>query len=312
MRGKKKKQKLRKRRFVLFLPLLFISGYLALIFIPQRIIVTYYALDTDFYTEAASTAVDSVQTITSTSTIQPSIRIVQLTDLHNAVIGNDNETLVTLVAEQSPNLIVMTGDMINQDNPDLTIIKNLITRLSQIAPVYFGYGNHETAWEENYGYTIHEELSSVGAIVLDDEYIDIDINGIPIRIGGFRGFYGFTHMDGQDEAQKVRDGDFFKNFVDTDNYRILLNHIPTQWVDWRYIDSWHTGLIFSGHYHGGQIVLPLIGALYAPYVGWLPQYTHGCYEGDASTCILSSGLGNERAWLPRINNPPEIVVVDLE
>lgn len=307
MREKSRKRKFRKRWFGSLFFLLFIGGYLALILIPQRIAVTYYALDKE-----TSTTADSIQTLTDSTTIQSFIRIVQLTDLHNAVFGNDNDILITLVAEQTPDLIVMTGDMINLDNPDLTIIKNLIIGLSQIAPVYYGYGNHETAWEQNYGYTLHEELSSVGAIVLDDEYCDIDINGIPIRIGGFRGFYGFAHMDGQDEAQKVRDKNFFDNFKDTDRYRILLNHIPTQWVDWNYIDSWHTGLIFSGHYHGGQIVLPLIGALYAPYVGWFPKYTHGCYEGETSTCILSSGLGSERAWIPRINNSPEIVVVDLK
>jgi len=66
-----------------------------------------------------------------------------------------------------------------------------------------------------------------------------------------------------------------------------------------------------GHYHGGQVRFPLINrGLYAPYVGWLPEYTKGVFEGEFATCVLSAGLGSTDG-IPRIYNPPEIVVVDL-
>lgn len=79
------------------------------------------------------------------------IRIVQLSDLHNAEFGEENSELIGLVEEQSPDLIVMTGDMLNRDDENTEIVCNLISSLNEIAPVYFGYGNHEKEWEDNFG-----------------------------------------------------------------------------------------------------------------------------------------------------------------
>ena len=76
------------------------------------------------------------------------------------------------------------------------------------------------------------------------------------------------------------------------------------------IASSELDLVLTGHYHGGQIRLPLVGGLYAPYVGMFPEYTEGLFEGEQATCILSTGLGSGTR-LPRINNLPEIVVADL-
>jgi predicted MPP superfamily phosphohydrolase len=70
--------------------------------------------------------------------------------------------------------------------------------------------------------------------------------------------------------------------------------------------------VFSGHYHGGQWNLQFIGGVYAPYIGFNPPFVKGVYKGEYATIILSSGLGNEHRYIPRINNPPEIVVVDIK
>lgn len=306
MRWSARGLQVKKRTVILICFLLIITGYVVYLYFFQWVHVTEYAIDTKGFTVPGILR-EQKDNKESGSTI----RIVQLTDLHDAEFGRDNKKLVKLVAGQKPDIIIMTGDMINRDDPNLNIVKNLISQLSEIAPVYFGYGNHENTWEKNYGKVLHKELSEAGAVVLNDEYVDVEINDVKVRIGGFRGYYGFTHMDGQDEEQKVIDQQFFDDFINTDRYRILLNHIPTQWVDWNHIDDWNTGLVFCGHYHGGQIVLPFVGPLYAPYVGWFPQNVRGCYVGKESTCILSSGLGDERWWLPRVNNPPEIVMVDL-
>ena len=79
--------------------------------------------------------------------ISSPLRIVHLTDLHNAEFGEDNCELTGLVADQNPDLIVMTGDMLNRDEESLGTVCGLISDLTEIAPVYFGYGNHETDWE---------------------------------------------------------------------------------------------------------------------------------------------------------------------
>ena len=105
--------------------------------------------------------------------------------------------------------------------------------------------------------------------------------------------------------------DFAEQFERTDRLKFLLCHIPTAWLDWEYIDCYPVDVVFSGHYHGGQIRLPGIGGLVAPYVGLFPEYTKGVFYGEQAVCVLSAGVGTEEN-IPRINNFPEVVVVDLE
>ena len=239
------------------------------------------------------------------------IRIVYLSDLHNAEFGENNKKLIEQVASQNPDIIFMTGDMINREEADLTVIKNLISALSDIAPIYYCYGNHEVTWEDSFNCDLHEELADCGAVVLNNEFVDIDINSNAVRIGGYMGYYWQPHMMTKDTAQQQLERVFYSDFQNTERYKILLNHIPTQWLDWGYINKCNVDLVFSGHYHGGVIRLPIIDrGLFAPYVGWFPPYTKGVYVGTEATCVISAGLGSEHA-VPRINNPPEIVVVDL-
>lgn len=248
--------------------------------------------------------------VTAVNVTEP-IRIVQLTDLHNTEFGENNCELIDVIAEQCPDIIVMTGDMINRDESTLDIIKNLISKLSEIAPVYYGYGNHETVWEENFAQDLHDELSSAGATVLNNEFVDVVLKEQEIRIGGYMGYYRQPGMFKVDDEQRALELAFADEFEDTDELKILLNHIPTQWVDWDYVNKYPVDVVFSGHFHGGLIRIPIIDrGVYAPYLGLFPKFTKGVYSGSMATCILSAGLGSEY-WIPRINNPPEIVVVDL-
>ena len=253
----------------------------------------------------------TVSNYTVEADVSEPIRVVQLSDLHNAQFGEQNSKLVSLVKEQAPDLIVMTGDMLNRDDPNTEIVEQLIRDLVPIAPVYFGYGNHETTWEANYQKDLHEIFSAAGATVLESEFVDVEINGQPLRIGGYMGYWWQTHMTTKDPEQQQREQQFFHDFRDTDRQMILLNHIPTSWLDWNYIDKAPAGVAFCGHYHGGTIRIPILDqGLFAPYVGWFPPYTKGVFEGKETTCVLSAGLGNEH-HIPRVNNPSEIVVVDL-
>ncbi|MGN1201665.1 MAG: metallophosphoesterase [Eubacterium sp.] len=248
---------------------------------------------------------------TFTTAVSNQISIVQLTDLHNAEFGEGNCELVDLVGEQSPDIIVMTGDMINRDDEDLSVVRSLISDLSEIAPVYYGYGNHEADWEDMWQSDLKSELTDAGAVVLNNDFTDITVNGASLRIGGYMGYYRQPGMLTKDESQKEAELAFADDFEDTDRFKILLNHIPTQWVDWGYIDKFPVDIVFSGHYHGGVMRIPVIDrGVYAPYVGWFPPYTKGVFTGDKATCVLSAGLGSEHI-VPRLNNPPEIVAVDL-
>lgn len=240
-----------------------------------------------------------------------SIRILQLSDLHSAEFGDNNKELVDLVKKQSPDLIVMSGDMINRDEENLDIITDLISSLNDVAPIYYGYGNHEVDWIESFGFDLEDKLTQAGSVVLNNSYRDVSVNDSELRIGGYMGYYRQPGMLTQDEEQKKIELDFANDFENTDRLKILINHIPTQWVDWDYINEYPVDIVFSGHYHGGAIRIPIIDqGLYAPYVGWFPPYTKGMFTGSQATCVLSTGLGSEHN-IPRLNNPPDIVIVDV-
>lgn len=242
--------------------------------------------------------------------LNSSTRIVQLTDLHSWEFGEENQELIELVAAQEPDLILMTGDMLDRSDENANVVCALIKELVAVAPVYYGYGNHEYQWMNTHGESLSPMLTEAGAVVLDVGYLDVTVNDQELRIGGYHGYYRQPHMYPVTEEQGVAELTFCDEFEDTDRYKILLSHIPTAWIDWGYMNEFPVDLVLSGHYHGGQIVLPWIGGVYAPYIGLFPPYTEGLFEGEEAICILSAGLGSSPG-IPRINNLPEIVVMDL-
>lgn len=238
-----------------------------------------------------------------------SIKIIQITDLHNSEFGSDNERLISKVKKQQPDLIVLTGDLINYDELDISVATNLIQNLNEIAPVYLSFGNHEIDYEKVTGMNLKEVFEDAGAMVLDKDYVDVQIKNQTIRIGGVYGYClpeEYSSWDGYDKGEC----DFLNEFQNTDNYKILLSHLPTPWLEYGFTKTWDIDCIFTGHLHGGQVRLPFIGGVYAPEFGWFPGKLEGVYERDQASVVLSRGLGSYGA-VPRFNNIPEIVVVDL-
>lgn len=242
--------------------------------------------------------------------ISAPLRIAHLSDLHSWSFGENNGELVELVKTQSPDLILMTGDMLDMTDAEPAVACELIRKLAEFAPVYYGYGNHEKAWERKNGKLLAPALTEAGATVLDCTYADVEIKGQLLRLGGYHAYYRRPHMSTDDPEQMELEEAFYEAFEDTERYKILLSHIPTAWLDWGLMDDYPVDLVLTGHYHGGQVRLPLIGGLVAPYVGWFPEYTEGMYVGEKATVILSTGLGSSPG-IPRVNNPPQLVVVDL-
>ena len=117
----------------------------------------------------------------SSSTIS-FLRIVQLTDLHNSEFGEGNSRLIDDVRDKSPDLILLTGDLLNSNEQRTDIATDLIAKLCDIAPVYFSNGNHEIEYEERYGVDIDELYREAGAVVLEKEYQDITVKNQKIRL----------------------------------------------------------------------------------------------------------------------------------
>lgn len=240
------------------------------------------------------------------SEITSPFTIVQLSDLHDHEFGQDNSRLLEKIRKESPDIIVMTGDMLNAEDADADIVLDLIKEADQIAPVYYSFGNHEMEYMElnDNEDAFRAQLEDAGAVVLEKEYIDTEINGCPVRIGGVYGYVLDREWEDGSEQEFMRD---FQDTDRTDRLKILLSHIPEGLLLWESMDYWDVDLVFSGHVHGGQARLPFIGGLYDPEEGWFPTYTKGMFECGKGTMILSAGLGSSEG-LPRINNLPDLVV----
>lgn len=243
--------------------------------------------------------------------LENSVRIVQITDFHNSEFGADNRKLVERVDAQEPDLILITGDMLNSDEESTDIAVTLVESLVEIAPVYFSYGNHEKEYENLYGVDMTALLEQAGATVLEYAYEDIEINSQQLRLGGIYGYCLPAKFLETNEADPEECA-FLEEFQDTDRYTILMCHMPVCWLMNDGLDEWNVDCVFSGHVHGGEVILPFIGGFYAPDFGWFLGTLQGLYYSEAGdkTLVLSKGLGTAEV-LPRFNNVPEVVVVDL-
>ena len=248
----------------------------------------------------------------SSEKVTGAFRVVFLSDLHGRQFGADNSRLLEKIAEEKPDLIALVGDIFDHlaDDGQIDRMCAFIGRAAEIAPVYFCPGNHEQEYTGINGSGLLKRIKESGATVLDAAFTDVEINGTAVRIGGYMGHYRTPHLNTSYTWLMDLYNRFFDEFEDTDRFKLLLNHVPTNWVDWDYIYKYPVDLVLSGHYHGGLIRIPLLEqGVFAPYVGWFPPYTKGLFEGSQATCILTTGLAGSR--LPRFFNPPEIVTVDV-
>ena len=229
-------------------------------------------------------------------------KIVLLSDVHNCSVDT------TVIEKEKPDLIAVSGDIINSDCTDLSIATTLLERLALIAPTYVSIGNHEVEYEERTGEDIAAIFEKTGAVVLDKKYMDIEIDNKSIRVGGIYG-YCLPERYNNDNEDEI---DFLREFEDTDSYKILLNHLPYSWTHYGITEDYDIDLVLSGHTHGGQIILPFVGALYDTEFGFFPGKVSGRFDSNDTTVIVSNGIGSANEILPRLNKPEIVVIISDE
>ncbi|HSI66657.1 MAG TPA: metallophosphoesterase [Planococcus sp. (in: firmicutes)] len=228
-------------------------------------------------------------------------KIVQISDLHNATFGDGQSTIIEKVEDAKPDVIFITGDLVDSNRYDLEAALVLVDALIEISDVFFVTGNHEIALNEVD--EINAALEERGVTVLMNETVQWEIEGETVQIVGINDplMGTYTHED-EYVFHSIEEASA------TEEFAILLAHRPE--FLWIYAEE-GMDIVFSGHAHGGQVRIPGLGGLIAPGQGWLPAMTGGIYEENDTQLILSKGLGNSN-FPVRIFNLPEVVVVTLE
>ena len=231
-------------------------------------------------------------------------RIAQVSDLHNAEFGAGNQRLLEMLREAEPDMIAITGDLIDSRRTDLAVALAFAKEAVQIAPCYYVSGNHEARVSEYQ--ELKAGLAAAGVTVLDDTQVKIEVSGESITVIGVNDpSFSADYLSG-DAA--VIDQKLSELVAEEPGFTLLLSHRPELFDT--YVDH-DIDLVLSGHAHGGQFRLPLIGGLVAPNQGLFPKYDAGLYSEGNTNMIVSRGIGN--SIIPvRFNNRPEVVLIELE
>ena len=231
-------------------------------------------------------------------------RIAQVSDLHNAEFGDGNQRLLDMLREAEPDMIAITGDLIDSRKTNIAVALAFAEEAVRIAPCYYVSGNHEARVPEYR--ELKAGLEAAGVTVLDDARVEIEISGKSITIIGVND--PSFHADYLTSDAAVMDRKLSELSSEDASFTILLSHRPELFDTYVAHDM---DLVLTGHAHGGQFRLPLIGGLIAPNQGLFPKYDDGLYSEGNTNMIVSRGLGN--SIIPfRFNNRPEVVLIELK
>ena len=231
------------------------------------------------------------------STLPPGfdgLTIAHLSDIHGQVPPG----LVPLLRESQPELIAVTGDLIDSRHQESEAALALMEAAAGIAPCFFVPGNHESRLP-HYS-KITEALQQRGVTLLEDRAVSFRRKGDQIQLLGLK--------DRSFPGEETRFCQALEGLCRPQGFRLLLSHRPEYFP--LYAQN-RMDLILSGHAHGGQIRIPGVGGLFAPGQGLFPKWDGGVYRKESSTLVVSRGLANT-ARLPRLFNPTEVVLLTLE
>jgi len=263
----------------LFLVLIALVVSLAVIALDQRLAETRYTIES--------------------KKIGRPVRIIFLSDLHSCVYGDGQAELIAKIDQANPDLIVMSGDMVDdvmlQDGAKL-----LFDAIAERYPCYYVTGNHE--FRSGEAEAVKAMVRGYGISVLEGSCAVAEVDGVTINLCG---------VDDPDVGEAVFQAQLetAAASADPESFTILLSHRPERLSQYA---AYSFDLVLSGHAHGGQFRIPyLLDGLVAPNQGFFPQYTSGLYQRSEIQMLVSRGLAKESIPIPRVFNPPELVLIDL-
>ena len=241
--------------------------------------------------------------------IRHDMTVVLISDMHSCQFGTDNQRLLRAIERVHPAAIFCVGDMVNvgADDAEITQLVRLVSRLQEIAPVYFSLGNTELQNKMDGGTDVLPLIRETGAVAMLDDYVETEIGGNRVNVGFTMGHYNYTSEQWSDPPDYA-----MEYAVGADGTpAIVLRHMPESFfLDIH--DKWTGDLYLCGHTHGGLWRVPGIGGVFAPTQGFWPEYDRGYYTFDDGKyqMIINPGFAGH-GWIPRIFNMPELSVIRI-
>lgn len=240
-------------------------------------------------------------------------KILQLSDLHSKKFGKENLKLIEKVEVVDPDIIVITGDMVNDDF-DYLSFKCIVNSLIKRYKIYYIIGNHEQnviAKSPDKFINMIEEVKKAGVIVINNEKININVGGQSINLYGMymdlKYYRDFRNKSSRSIKFSVENMETLIGKCNRSEYNLLLSHNPVYFDTY---SKWGADLILTGHVHGGMIKLPLLGGVFSPEYRFFPKYYEGIYKNHCSFMNVNRGLGRG-SFAIRIFNKPEISLIKL-
>lgn len=253
-----------------------------------------------------NTALESNHVMITSETIPDDFsgyRIAHISDYHNTESNRLNKQLLKILKEEEPDMIAITGDLIDSRRTNINAALQFAEKAAKIAPCYYVTGNHESQIDDFD--QLKAGLETLGVEVLDNERLTLQEGNDEVTLIGVN--------DPKFMAKKIsREAQEMERYLsglseDDDTYRILLSHRPELFEVYKQTKM---NLVLSGHAHGGQFRFPGLGGLIAPNQGFFPEYDAGVFTENDTSLVVSRGIGN--SIIPvRINNRPEVVMVEL-
>lgn len=254
-------------------------------------------------------SVDTFLFETDKVNIEDGYKIAHVSDYHNTDNGFLNDAVLSSLRAEKPDAIVLTGDLIDSRKADIEKAISFVSRLVEIAPVYYVTGNHEcnvsiknqSAFDD-----MINDLKALDVVVLQNESLEITLpNNEKINLFGINDPY--FHCEYESEVGEATDSLCASFNVDKSKFNILLAHHPEQLEIY---SEYNFDLVFSGHAHGGQVRI-FNQALIAPDQGLFPEFTDGEYKSGGTTLIVSRGIGNSVIPL-RIFCRPHLIYLEIK
>lgn len=246
--------------------------------------------------------------------IKEPLTLVVVSDFHCHNYGEKNERLMRAVKESSPDLILVPGDMIvSAKTEEYPVALAFFRELTQIAPVYFANGNHESRIDvpESPYYDAYqqykEKVQSLGVEVLNNEQKTITCRENTLALYGVD-----IPVECYKKGERVPLPEHFLSdtfgAVDKDHFSILLAHNPAYAKDYA---GWGADVTVSGHTHGGLVRIPGIGSLISPQFELFPDYDAGEFTVGGRKLFVSRGLGTHTFHI-RVFDRAELMVIQLK